>query len=200
MKIESNKLHYIFTYTIYSASFFVLGLILVNILPETSYIYQGILRSFSEIEVVYSNKNLFDSTLLFSLFTSELKYLIFIFISCLCVYRNLIIIVINSYKGFVTGIGCALFVRIISLNTQSQTLAFITSLLYIILSLCLIFANTLFSTDSMLYSRRIIIPVKITTLLKRKDTYSQLFKLLVFCGAIFIITLIKMGTLLYTVS
>ncbi len=200
MKLQKEELHHLFSFTVFSAIFFVLGLVIVISLPETSRIYMGLSQSFYEIKPFYSaNKGFFDTTLTISIFYSEIKYLIFIFMSSLCMQKKLLLIAINSYKGFITGVGCSLFVRIISVDTNTTFIAFLLSIIYIILSVSTVLINSKYSVSSIMFSKKIITPVRIKTLLKRKDTYNQLSELLVLGGILFIITLIKIGTLLYAV-
>ena len=201
MKINKDKLHYLFTYVITSAAAFLVGLVFVLTLPSDSLFYQWLLKSFDDTKLIISDyESVLSLSMIVPSFIAEIKYLIFVFLACFTLHRYFIITALNAYRGLVAGVGCSLFLRIVSINVSSGLKCFLSSLLFVVLSLCFVLIVSKFSANSILFSKKIIYPVKLSVLFKRTDTYSHLFELLALCCIDFIITLIKVGNLIFTIS
>lgn len=201
MKIEKENLHYLFVYIIFSSAFFIPGLFLTLALPSESVIYKTLLQNFELVKSVSSTSRFFvDLPMLISSFLGELKYLLFVFIACFTVHRHLLFVLLNSYRGFIAGVGCSLFLRVITIDNTTVMLPFITGIIFIVMNVCNVIILSKFSADSMMFSKKIIYPLKFSYFFKRKDTYSHLFRLLALCGAEFIITLLKIGNMLFAFS
>ena len=201
MQSSFEKTRYIFIFTVISAVFFLFGLVMIFSLPSDSILYEGLENTVSDIAFLNSKKtDRIDLSVFISSFFSEIKYLFFAFISCFSFHRYKLFIALNSYRGLLSGFGCALFLRTEILDAQFGRITFLSAFTFIAVCVSYVIILCVYCSECLLFSRKIIYPIKLSVFFKRRDTYSFIFSFLAFCGAVLIITFIKIGNMFFIIS
>ena len=194
---SQERLHYFYLYISCSAIFFLLGLTLCYILPQGSSIYTSIQN---KVTATVIGCNSFSLSSVASSFTQEIKFIFFAFIAAFCIYRHSLFCILSAYKGISSGICTSCFLRIVKNGIIDARFEIFGCLMFTVLSVAAVCLLCLFCTHSIIYSKKLIYPVKIQSTLKRKDTVTYILDTFAFCGAVLVIILLKHGNLLFTVS
>ncbi len=187
-----NKLHFSFIYIICSAVFFSIGLTVCYALPSGSFLYQGLQNSIINNIL---NCSYFSLSAIVSSFLGETKYFFFALIATFTLHRHLIFTCLVSYKGFLTGTCSACLIRTVkygNINAKYEVVGCLISVLLAVAVLCIL---CLFCSYSLIYSKKLVYPLRFKSLIKRKDTYLFLINFFSVCGAVFILVLFKHGNL-----
>ena len=194
---SQERLHYFFLYISCAAVLFLSGLIVCYLLPSGSYFFQTLENAVYNTTVSFCKIN--PSSLITS-YAQEFKFFLFISAATFCIHRHIIFYIITAYKSFTSGLCTACFLKAVKHNVivlNFETLGCFTFTLLTVLSIVLL---CLFCAHSMLYSKRIVYPVKISFLIKRKDISRYIIDFFAVCGIVLIILLLKQGNLYLTVS
>jgi len=200
MQKTYNKIHFFFVYIVFSAIFFVMGLTLCYSIPIDSFIYSGLEENFIKGLDGIKDSAFFSLTNIIPVFLAEMKYVLFIIFASFTKHRGYIFPALVSFKGFVIGISVACLMRSIKFGNVDVEYEFLFCSVFVILSVCLISVICWLSATSLLYTDRLIFPLKINLIIKRKDTYAYLLDILAVCGALFIIVLLKIGNFKFMIS
>ncbi len=194
---KQNLTAYFLLYISISALFFLIGLIFGYILSPDSPVY-----SLFETNVVTSvlSAQGFEISTISSSFFEELKYLFFIFITTFSIKRTYFFSLVSAYKGISAGLCSALLLRAVKFGTIVMRFKIIGSIGFVIISVANICLLCYTCSQAMVYSKNIIYPTKIKSVLKRKDTLKFLINFLALVGASFLIILLNHGNLFLTVS
>lgn len=194
---SQERLHYFYLYISCSAIFFMLGLAVCYLLPQDSSIYISIQNKVTD--TVYGCSSFTISSVIAS-FTQETKFVLFAFIATFCIHRHSIFFVLNAYKGISSGICTSCFLRIVKNGIINARFEVFGCFIFTALSVASVCLLCLYCAHSIIYSKKLMYPVKLKSTLKRKDTIAYIFDTLAFSGAVLIIILLKHGNLLVTVS
>ena len=188
---------YFLIYVSVSALFFLVGLTFGYILSPDSHIF-----SLLENNVVSSvlSASEFEISTISSSFFEELKYLIFVFITTFSIKRTYFFSLAVAYKGISAGLCSAIFLRAVRLGALAVRFKVFGSLAFTLLSVANICLLCYTCTLAMIYSKNIIYPPKLKSLLNRKDTFIFLINFLTLCGAGFLIILLNHGNLFLLIS
>lgn len=195
--MKNQKTHIFLVYSVYSAAFFALGVLIFYLLPENSLIYRGIDDGI--YRNITSNLHLsFSATA--STFADEVKYPLFIFVAVFTARRNLLFISLLSYKGFMTGAGLTCVMRAVKQGIYDTVSPSLLCFVYSAVSVSLLGLLCYFCVESIWFSKKLIYPPKLRTVAKRRDTVRYIFIFFAVCGALLLITIIKHGNLLLMIS
>ncbi len=194
---KQNLTAYFILYISVSALFFIFGLIICYILSPDSHLY-----SLLENNVVSSvlTARSFDVLSVSSSFLGELKYLFFILVTTFCTKRNTLFCLASAYKGFSVGLCSATLIRAVKLGNIVAHFKIFGCVGFVVLSVANICLLCYTCTLAMLYSKSIMYPPKIKSLIKRNDLLYFLLNFLALCGASFLIILLKHGNLFLLIS
>ena len=194
---KQNLTAFFLLYISVSALFFFIGIIFCYILSPNSHLY-----SLLEHNVVSSvlNARSFELFSVASSFAGELKYLFFIFVSTFCTKRSPLFCLASAYKGLSVGLCSAILLRAVKLGNVVARFKVFGCVGFVVLSVANICLLCYTCTLAIIYSKNIIYPPKIKSLLKRKDTLYFLLSFLALSGASFLIILLKHGNLFLLVS
>ena len=204
MHVKQERLSLLLPLILISSIFFIIGCGLIFALSTDSPLFMGLYDGI--LSFLDSNSSLqFEQffKMLCSLMIFEIKFLAISLCICFSIYRYKLLAVVCSTKGIVAGIGCSIFLRLISSITQNQeikiavilgALGFVTCTVLCCLILCC------FCTRGLFFSQKTILPIRLKTLFKRKDTYSFIFDLLAIFGIITLINTVKLVSLLLALS
>lgn len=201
MKQASEKTRLLFVFSCVSAVFFLAGLVITLSLPSASFIFNGLQKAVLDIAEINSVSSTFKKIGLFiSSYFDEAKLFLFVFLACFTTHRSKFFICVCAFKGASSGIGCSLFLRTLPFFEVSGWHSFISSIVFVLTSVCSVILLILFCTKATLFSKKIIYPIKISSFLKRKDTKLFIFDLFAFCGLLIVIMFLKVGNLFSIIS
>ncbi|MBE6717771.1 MAG: hypothetical protein E7574_00745 [Ruminococcaceae bacterium] len=200
MQKTQNKTHLLFVYTVFSCIFFIIGLTLCYVLPIDSYVYKGLEDTLINSIVGTNGLSLFRLSDIIPSFLCEAKYVIFILFASFTKYREILFPFFVSFKGFVVGISVACLMRSIKYGNLDASYGFLCCSVFVILSVCLILVICWLCATSSIYSNRLIYPLRLNLIIKRKDTYNFLLDFLAVCGALLIIVFLKIGNFSLMIS
>lgn len=194
---KQNLTAYSLLYTSVSALFFLIGLIFSYTLSPNSHLY-----SLLENNVVSSvlNARSFEISTISASYLGELKFLFFIFITTFSTQRAYFFALASAYRGISAGVCSAIFLRAVKLGSIAVRFKTFGCAGFVIVSVANICLLCYTCSQAMIYSKSIIYPPKIKSLLKRKDTLNFLINFLALIGASFLIILLNHGNLFLLIS
>lgn len=194
---NQNLTAYFLLYISVSALFFIFGLVFAYVISPDSHIFS--LLENNVVSSVLSARN-FEINTISSSFWKELKYLFFIFLTTFSIKRTYFFALASAYKGVSAGVCSAIFLRAVKIGSLSLNFKYFGCVAFVIVSVANICLLCYTCSQAMIYSKNIIYPPKIKSLLKRKDTLIFLINFLALIGASFLIILLNHGNLFLTVS
>ena len=193
-----DKYYYFSIFIAVSALSFLLGLTAFTLVRETSWLYNSFSDSFFDIHrMISQNKSHFNVGIILKDFVFEIKYVLCIFIMGFTRYRNTLVPSVLAYKGFVSGIGCSLFFRIVLQKAPDFKTLIFGGIVFCIINALTVLCLCLFASYDMIYSKKIILPIKFSNLIKRRDTRTILTEICAYIGVLLIVSVIKSLNLMH---
>lgn len=196
MHIPQNKQHFFFTFVVFSCIFFVFGLSFCYFIPYDSFIY-----SLLENALINNlNKLSFNIYTFLSAFLGEMKYFLFILLALFSNYRYKFLILLASYRAFLFGISSACLMRSIKIGSLYINHSFIYCFIFVLLIVTMICTLCYACCEAIIFSNKIIYPIRLKAIAKRKDSYLFLLNFAALCGVVAIVTFLIIGIIYLMIS
>ncbi len=196
MHILRNKQHFFFTFVVFSSLFYFIGLSFCYFIPYNSFIYSLLENA------LISNLNKLNFSMYSFLFAflGEMKYFLFILIALFSNYRYKFLILLVSYRAFLFGISSACLMRCIKTGTLYVNHSFLSCFVFVLLIVSLICVICYACCEAILFSAKVIYPIRLKTIAKRKDSYIFLLNFAAICGVVAIVIFLIIGLIYLMIS
>ncbi len=196
MHISRDKQHLFFTFVVFASCFFVLGLSFCYFIPFDSFIYSLLEKAL----INNLNKISFSLYSFLYAFLGEMKYFLFVLIALFSNYRYKFLILLVSYRAFLFGISSACLMRCVKMGSLYINYSFIYCFLFVFLIVALICTIIYACCEALLFSSKIIYPIRPKAIVKRKDTYMFLLNFAAICGVVAIVIFLIIGIIYLMIS
>lgn len=192
MSLKNDVRYSFIVYIAFASLFFITGCILCYLIPEGSFFYSGLKNT---LVGNLKDTNPLSVYLIASAFAKEIKYIFFALASTFTAHKQKLFPLLIAYRSLLNGSCSSCLIKEIKLGTIKVDNEIFGCFIFIVSTVGALSILCLLCASSLKYSEKLIYPAKLTTILKRKDTYLFLLDFLSCCGAVLLLIIIKQWSL-----